>query len=88
MKLNAFLGSLFFVASTGLVSAQQNIPQNWHHLDEEADQFRGVSTQKAYELLKGKKSKTVIVAVIDSGIDIEHEDLKGNIWTNPKGKTR
>ena len=86
MKLNAFLGSLFLVASTGLVSAQQNIPQNWHHLDEEADQFRGVSTQKAYELLKGKKSKTVIVAVIDSGIDIEHEDLKDNIWKNPKEK--
>ena len=86
MKLNAFLGGLIWMASTGLVSAQQSIPQNWHHLDEEADQFRGVSTQKAYELLKGKKSKTVIVAVIDSGIDIEHEDLKDNIWTNPKEK--
>ncbi len=39
---------------------------------------------KAYELLKGRKSKTVIVAVIDNGVDIHHEDLKNIIWTNKK----
>lgn len=43
----------------------------------------GMHTDKAYaKLLVGKKSETVIVAVIDSGVDIEHEDLKGKIWTN------
>jgi subtilisin family serine protease len=41
-----------------------------------------MSTEKAYSSLKKKKSTTVIVAVIDSGIDIEHKDLKGKIWTN------
>ena len=57
---------------------------NWHNLDLKEDGIRGMSTEKAYrELLKDRKSKTVIVAVIDSGIDIEHEDLKNNIWVNP-----
>jgi subtilisin family serine protease len=59
-------------------------PANWFNLDLQADMVRGVSTEKAYsELLPNKKSKTVIVAIIDSGIDIEHEDLKDKIWTNP-----
>ncbi len=44
----------------------------------------GMQTEKAYKILKDKKSSTVIVAVIDSGVDIEHEDLKGKIWVNSK----
>jgi cell wall-associated protease len=44
----------------------------------------GMETEKAYKKLKKRKSETVIVAVIDSGVDIEHEDLKGKIWTNSK----
>lgn len=43
----------------------------------------GMNTDLAYKkLLEDKKSSTVVVAVIDSGVDIEHEDLKGVIWTN------
>ena len=43
----------------------------------------GMSTDIAYKkFLNAKKSTTVVVAVIDSGVDIEHEDLKGVIWTN------
>lgn len=42
----------------------------------------GMNTEKAYSALKKKQSTTVIVAVIDSGIDIEHKDLKGKIWVN------
>ena len=54
----------------------------WSHLDITADTIPGVSLDRAYkELVKGK-SKTVIVAVIDSGIDVEHEDLAGKIWVN------
>jgi hypothetical protein len=36
----------------------------------------GISLDKAYQFVKGKKSKTVLVAVIDSGVDTLHEDLK------------
>jgi subtilisin family serine protease len=39
-------------------------------------------TEKAYKFLKKKKSQTVIVGVIDSGVDIEHKDLEGQIWIN------
>ncbi len=60
-----------------------NIPNDWFLKDPEADQVQGISVEKAYStLLKGRPSKTVIVAVIDSGIDIEHEDLKDIIWIN------
>ncbi|MCP4977565.1 MAG: S8 family serine peptidase [Maribacter sp.] len=58
-------------------------PGNWFNLDEEKDQVPGVSVERAYnELLKNKMSKNVVVAVLDDGIDIEHEDLKNKIWTN------
>ncbi|MDP5102068.1 MAG: S8 family peptidase [Nonlabens sp.] len=58
---------------------------NWKDLDLVADTVPGMSVNRAYtELLKGKKGTTTVVAVIDSGIDIEHEDLDGVLWTNPK----
>ena len=59
--------------------------QRWSHLDLVKDTVPGMSVDKAYmELLKGKKANKIIVAVVDSGIDIEHEDLKSSIWKNPK----
>lgn len=63
--------------------AQPNIPLDWFHLCPEEDRFRGLSTEKAYELLRGRTSQTIVVAVIDSGIDIDHEDLRENVWVNP-----
>jgi len=55
----------------------------WAHLDLEQDTIPGMAVDKAYaELIKRKKGKTVIVAVVDSGTDIDHEDLEDNIWTN------
>ncbi|RSK41561.1 S8 family peptidase [Mangrovimonas spongiae] len=57
--------------------------ENWGHLDLIKDTIPGMSVDKAYsEIIKDKKGKKVIVAVIDSGIDIEHEDLDGVVWTN------
>ena len=59
--------------------------QNWGHLDLVKDTIPGMSVDKAYaEIIKNKKGKSVIVAVIDSGIDIDHEDLDDVIWTNRK----
>ncbi|HEY3406027.1 MAG TPA: S8 family peptidase [Ohtaekwangia sp.] len=59
------------------------VPEDWFLRDPATDHVQGVSANKTYEtLLKGKPSKTVLVAVIDSGIDIEHEDLASIIWTN------
>ncbi|MGD1843588.1 MAG: S8 family peptidase [Thermonemataceae bacterium] len=61
---------------------EEKAPENWFNLDVNDDKIRGVSTEKAYKFLKNKKGQTVIVAVIDSGVDIEHEDLKDVVWVN------
>ncbi len=63
------------------VYAQDESLKGWHHKDP-ADGVYGVGTQQAYELLKNKKSTKVVVAILDSGVDTDHEDLKDNIWVN------
>jgi subtilisin family serine protease len=67
------------------VKEKEDIPKGWHLLDKQANGFYGISLDKAYEFVKSKKLKshTVIVAVIDSGVDTTHEALKGILWRNP-----
>lgn len=79
--------SLTFALLTGSVFAQKDeVPKGWHLMDKASSGFYGISTDKAYQFVKSKKlkSNTVIVAVIDSGIDTLHEDLKQVLWINPK----
>ena len=60
---------------------------NWHNLDPEIDSIPGTSVERAHnELLKGLKGKKVIVAVIDTGLDIDHKSLSNNIWINKDEK--
>ena len=57
--------------------------KHWGHLDLVTDTIPGMSVDKAYnEIIKNKRGKTVVVAVLDSGMDLEHEDLQGVLWTN------
>ncbi|MCK8480419.1 S8 family peptidase [Psychroserpens algicola] len=57
--------------------------RSWAHLDLVKDTIPGMSVDKAYtEIIKNKKGKTVIVAVIDGATDIDHEDLDDVIWIN------
>lgn len=56
--------------------------QDWIHLDPIEDGIAGVGLNKAYQLLEGRPSNTILVAVIDSGFDLDHEDLKENYWIN------
>ncbi|KGO92773.1 S8 family peptidase [Flavobacterium subsaxonicum] len=58
--------------------------KRWSDLDLLTDTIPGMSVDRVYELLKGRKAKKIIVGVVDSGVDIEHPDLQGSIWTNPK----
>lgn len=61
--------------------------RHWGHLDLQKDTIPGMSVDRAYaELLKKRKGEQVIVAVIDSGIDLEHEDIQDVLWTNPSEK--
>lgn len=58
--------------------------RTWHHKDYLKDSIPGISLDKWYsENKKTSKSKNIIVAVIDTQIDLKHEDLQGQIWTNP-----
>ncbi|HET6228386.1 MAG TPA: S8 family peptidase [Bacteroidia bacterium] len=76
---------LFFLSLSvvSIAVAQNKKPDNWQTLDPAADNIMGTGAEEAYKTLAGKKAKTIIVAVIDSGTDPEHEDLKDIIWTNP-----
>ncbi|MDO5606938.1 MAG: S8 family peptidase [Capnocytophaga sp.] len=82
------------IAKTPLDTIPSNVPsqaaevseetlKTWPHANLATDGFPGMNLQGAYDLLKGLKSTNVIVGVIDSGIDINHEDLKEVIWVNP-----
>ncbi len=58
------------------------VKQGWPHMDVFTDSVPGMSLDKAYAFVADKTPKVITVAVIDSGIDIEHEDLDDVIWTN------
>lgn len=58
--------------------------KQWSAMDLVKDTVPGMSVDRAYsELIKNRKGEIVIVGVIDSGVDIDHEDLKNVLWTNP-----
>lgn len=65
---------------------KESVPNNWYQLDPKESGYRGISLEKAHSYLKSTKLKSnrVIVAVIDSGIDTTHEDLKPVLWVNEK----
>jgi cell wall-associated protease len=89
MKLNLGLFFVFVLGVSVNVFGQDKsvkLPPNWFNLDLSKDGYFGISTEKAYnELLKDKKPKQkVIVAVIDGGTDIKHEDLKDLLWVNKR----
>jgi len=79
-----FCAILFFSLASTLYA--QDVPKNWQLLDPATDHVLGISLQKAYDFLssKHKKASPIVVAVIDSGIDTTHEDLKNILWTNAK----
>lgn len=88
--MNSFLkrtcGVLFSAVTLSASAQKEEVPKGWHLMDQQASGYYGISIDKAYEFIKSKKlkSKTVIVAVIDSGVDTTHEDLKSVLWKNPK----
>jgi len=87
MKKHILLGLVFF-AAFNTVSAQSSLntyTKDWH-LKDPSTQVYGINLEQTYaELLKQKNpKKKIVVAVIDSGIDTVHEDLKPVLWKNEK----
>ncbi len=80
---NFFNVLTIFSLSVTISFAQTAPPNDWYY-GSPGEGFNGIAMRRAYaEILKDKNTKPVVVAVIDSGIDVEHEDLKENIWVNP-----
>lgn len=73
--------SLQSVSKKGLTEEQK---EDWHNLDFEQNKVYGTSTNRVFEeLVKDQKpKKKIVVAVIDSGIETDHDDLEESIWTN------
>jgi cell wall-associated protease len=87
IKLHYLLAATLVISTPSFAQkAKDEAPKGWHLLDKEKTGFYGISLDKAYEFLTSKKlkSKQVLVAVIDSGIDTLHEDLKPILWINKK----
>src|SRR5215510_8266390 len=81
---------VFLSAISGLFTlalfAQNEVPKGWHLLNpKDNGHYYGISLAQAYDFIKSKnlKSTPVIVAVIDSGVDTLHEDLRSILWHNP-----
>ncbi len=83
MIKNKVILCLLIVAFGQLKAQEDKALENWHLQDYTLEK-RGVNVEKAYKELLANKTpqEKIIVAVIDSGIEIEHEDLKDLIWTN------
>lgn len=90
--ISFILSAIFFVTFTsftlvtGLLDRDEDSLPDWSQLNPYTDGYEGTRTLELYEFLQNTpglpERKEVIVAVIDSGFDIEHPGLKDNIWVN------
>ena len=78
-----------FLASFSFAFAQDKMQNNdlktWYHKDFSTTNVYGVNTDNAYKFLesKGLKPRTVVVGVLDSGVEVDHPGLINNMWKNP-----
>ena len=82
----AMVGAFFFAHAQEVEkpSDEELAKRNWFHANFATDSIYGTASTAAYEYAesKGLKASPVIVAVIDSGVEITHDDLKNVLWTN------
>lgn len=74
---------LLLLTPVGILAQSRINATDWPYLDPRTDSVAGISLTNAYELLKGRPSVPVTVGVLDSGVDLDHPDLRGVLWTNP-----
>ena len=76
---------VFYTEST--FAQQSTLPIHWHHQNS-SQGYYGVNSDQAYDYIHNQNLslKPIVVAVIDGDLDTNHEDLKDNLWINPKAK--
>ncbi len=85
MKFSPIISCLLLAPCLVCAQAKEKAKaRDWYMMDPSTDSIVGISLAKAYAALNGKTSRTVVVAVIDNGVDIDHPDLKNKIWSNTK----
>ncbi|WP_211059878.1 S8 family serine peptidase [Aquimarina sp. MMG015] len=78
-----FMCGSCIIGQTPKKESNKKIRIDWFHQDLSNDSVPGISLAKAYEkILDTIKKQEVIVAIIDMAVDVNHEDLKGKIWSN------
>lgn len=79
-----FLPSFLALVLSAQTTIAQNYPAKDWHLQRAEDNKKaaGIGALRAYDLLKNREAKPIIVAILDSGIDTTHEDLKAALWVN------
>ncbi|HLG02761.1 MAG TPA: peptidase S8, partial [Bacteroidia bacterium] len=79
-----FFASAIVISAQAQKKGETKPPANWFNLSYATDKVHGIGTERTYaELIQGRKADTIIVAVIDGGVDYAHEDLKDVMWHNP-----
>ena len=81
----AFYGGFAMVAAQAVAPENDKDLKTWYHKDFSTTKVYGVNTENAYKFLesKGLKPKSVVVAVLDSGVEVDHPGLVKNMWKNP-----
>jgi subtilisin family serine protease len=82
----SLLAGISGLITFSVLAQKTEVPKGWHLLNQKDSGYYGIGIEKAYSFIKSKKLKStpVIVAVIDSGVDTSHEDLRSILWHNPK----
>ena len=81
LRTHGFIALLVQLLFSLPLYGQEN--PKWHLQDPELDGVMGIGAERAFRFLEGRVPDTVIVAIMDNGADLNHEDLKGTFWVNP-----
>lgn len=91
MNKSAIATALLLASYTAIFAQNENqgesqmdtamFRKTWYHLDT-LHEAQGVATNEALEALSDQTSEEVIIAILDSGIDTAHADLKSQLWVN------
>lgn len=80
-----FLAGFTYSSAQAVDKSEDKDLMTWYHKDFATTKVYGVNTENAYKFLesKGLKPKTVVVGVLDSGVQVDHPGLVKNMWSNP-----